>query len=107
MPDLCGPGWPVGANRPPAGRMTRDGRLGSSPAPGAFAGRPAAGGLCPGTVAHLREGRRRFGEVRHYRPTASDRVSGIWGSRQILSDVAHQVWCKSKLKNSHYGFPSP
>ena len=41
-----------GRDRPPAGRMTRAGRSGTSPAPGAVAGRPAAGGLSSGTVAH-------------------------------------------------------
>jgi hypothetical protein len=51
MPDSSGPGWALGAGRPPAGRMTRAGRLRASPAPGAFAGRTAAGGLCSGTVA--------------------------------------------------------
>ena len=51
MPDPSGPGWALGANRPPAGRMTRAGRSGTSPAPGAVAGRPAAGGLSSGTVA--------------------------------------------------------
>jgi hypothetical protein len=53
MPDSSGPGWALGVNRPPAGRMTRAGRPGTLPAPGAFAGRPAAGGLSSGTVAHL------------------------------------------------------
>jgi len=52
MPDPFGPGWALGANRPPAGRMTRAGRWGPSPAPGAVAGRPVAGGLSSGTVAH-------------------------------------------------------
>ena len=56
MPDPFGPGWALGADRPPAGRMTRAGRSGPSPAPGAVAGRPAAGGLSSGTVAHLRRG---------------------------------------------------
>ena len=41
----------LGAGRPPAGRPPRAGRPRPSPAPGAFAGRTAAGGLCPGTVA--------------------------------------------------------
>jgi hypothetical protein len=43
MPDPSGPGGALGAGRPPAGRMTR-------------AGRPAASGLCSGTVAHLGRG---------------------------------------------------
>ena len=56
MPDPSGPGWALGANRPPAGRMTRAGRSGTSPARGTFAGRTVAGGLSSGTVAHLRRG---------------------------------------------------
>ena len=56
MPDPFGPGWALGANRPPAGRMTRDGRSGTLPALRAVAGRTAAGGLSSGTVAHLRRG---------------------------------------------------
>jgi hypothetical protein len=51
MPDPSGPGWALGANRPPAGRMTRAGRLGPSPASRAVAGRTVAGGLSSGTVA--------------------------------------------------------
>ena len=48
--------WRLGACRPPAGRMTRAGRLGLSPARGAVAGRPVAGGLSPGPVAHVAMG---------------------------------------------------
>ena len=36
--------------------MTRAGRSGTLPSPGAFAGRTVAGGLSSGTVAHLRRG---------------------------------------------------
>src|SRR6202171_6789580 len=56
MPDPSGPGWALGADRPPAGRMTRAGRSGTLPALRAVAGRTVAGGLCSGTVAHLRRG---------------------------------------------------
>ena len=52
MPDPFGPGWALGANRPPAGRMTRAGRPGTSTARGTFAGRTVAGGLSSGTGAH-------------------------------------------------------
>jgi len=41
----------LGTGRHPAGRMTRAGRPGTSPAPRAVAGRPVAGGLSSGTVA--------------------------------------------------------
>ena len=54
--DPSGPGWALGAHRPPAGRMTRAGRLRASPASGAVAGRTAAGGLSSGTGAHLGRG---------------------------------------------------
>ena len=60
-PDPSGPGWALGANRPPAGRMTRDGRSGPLLASGAVAGRTVAGGLSSGTVAHRPEGARRPG----------------------------------------------
>ena len=56
MADPSGPGWALGADRPPAGRMTRAGRPGTLPAPRAVAGRTAAGGLSSGTVAHLGRG---------------------------------------------------
>ncbi len=42
-PDSSGPGWPVGANKPPAGRMTRAGRLGPSLC-SRWSRRPARGG---------------------------------------------------------------
>ena len=37
-------------------------------------------------------GRRRPEGAGHDRPTASDRVSGLWGSRQILGDGARGSW---------------
>jgi hypothetical protein len=43
MPDSSGPGWALGASRPPAGRMTRDGR-GPAPASTRNCRRPARGG---------------------------------------------------------------
>ena len=47
-PDRCGPGWPVGASKPPAGRRTRAGRPRLPPTPRACAGRTVAGGLARG-----------------------------------------------------------
>ena len=51
-PDPSGPGGALGANRPPAGRMTRAGRPRASMTPIGVAGRTVAGGLSSGTVAH-------------------------------------------------------
>ena len=77
MPDLSGPGWALGAGRPPAGRMTRAGRLGPSPSLGAVAGRTVAGGLSSGTVAHLGMDLGGPGVAWHEAPAPCARVS-VW-----------------------------
>ena len=79
-PDRCGPGGPVGANRHPAGRMTRAGQFVLSLTQvSSLAGPWRAASLGDGGPS--REGRRRFGLARHRLPTPSDRGSGLWGSR--------------------------
>ena len=89
MPDPSGPD-PPGAHRPPAGRMTRDGRPGPSPAPRAVAGRTVAGGLCSGDGGPSPEGPRGGCEAWRRRAATLARVSGIFGSHPILGNVARQ-----------------
>ena len=45
-------------------------------------------------------GRRRPEEMRHDWPTASDRVSGLWGSRPILVVVVRGSWPPSAARRS-------
>ena len=77
MPDPSGPGWALGAGRPPAGRMTRAGRPRTLPSLGAVAGRPAAGGLSSGTGAHLGMGLGGPGVAWHRRVPTCALVSGV------------------------------
>ena len=48
MPDSTGPGWPLGAGRPPAGRMTRAGRGPARNGRAGAARRDAGGGAARG-----------------------------------------------------------
>ena len=78
MPDSSGPGWALGANRPPAGCMTRAAAdRGPSPAREAFAGRTVAGGLCSGTGAHLGIGLGGPAGAWHRATAQCARVSGL------------------------------
>jgi len=77
MPDSSGPGGALGANRPPAGRMTRAGRSRAPVGVRDFAGRPVAGGLSSGTVAHLGMGFGGPGVAWHRALASYARVSGL------------------------------
>jgi hypothetical protein len=80
-------GWGVAADRTGPDRVGSRARRSGAAARAALArGRGPSSG-----------GRRRLEGAGHDRPTASDRVSGLFGSCQILSDVACQVRCNPKV----------
>ena len=99
-----------GLCRPPAGRMTRAGRSGTMPAPGALAGRPAAGGLSSGTVDHLGRGLGGPGRPWPRFPASCARVSGVSDqgdtSRLPRAPVRRspRPWVPRKRKGLRCGF---